>query len=122
MNASEIGKKLVGLCKEGRNMDCINTYYSPEVVSVEAASAPGKDRTTTGIEGVRGKNTWWVENHVIHGSEVHGPYPHGEDKFAVRFQYDITFKPTNQRNKMDEIGVFTVANGKITREEFFYTM
>jgi hypothetical protein len=51
---------------------------------------------------------------------VAGPYPN-EDRFAVRFTYDITNKPSGQRMTMDEIGLFTVKNGKITREEFFYT-
>ena len=32
------------------------------------------------------------------------------------------FKPSKQRMKLDEVGLFTVANGKIVREEFFYDM
>jgi len=38
----------------------------------------------------------------------------------VRFAYDVTNKPSGRRYQMDEAGVFTVENGKITREEFFY--
>ena len=49
-----------------------------------------------------------------------GPYPHG-NRFAVRFVFDITDKPSQKRMTMDEIGLFTVENDKITREEFFYT-
>jgi len=29
MNAHEIGKKLVQFCKEGKNLESINTLYSP---------------------------------------------------------------------------------------------
>jgi ketosteroid isomerase-like protein len=47
-------------------------------------------------------------------------YPHGEDRFAVRLSYDVTNKPSGRRMKMDEIALFTVADGKIVREEFFY--
>jgi hypothetical protein len=123
MTAHEIGKKLVAFCKEGKNMDSINTLYADDVVSIEAAAPPqGGDRVTNGIEGVRGKNTWWIENHEIHDSSVEGPWPHGDDKFAVRFTYDITNKPSGMRMKMDEIGVFTVKNDKIVQEEFFYSM
>jgi len=50
---------------------------------------------------------------------VFGPYPH-DDRFAVRFLLDVTNKPSGERRKVDEIGLFTVADGKITREEFFY--
>jgi hypothetical protein len=32
----------------------------------------------------------------------------------------VTNKPSNRRSTMEEIGVFTIENGKILREEFFY--
>ena len=51
--------------------------------------------------------------------EVFGPYPH-DDRFAVRFLLDVTNKQSGERRTVDEIGLFTVAGGKITREEFFY--
>ena len=38
----------------------------------------------------------------------------------VRFVMEVTFKPNGQPRAIDEVGLFTVANGKITREEFFY--
>jgi SnoaL-like protein len=122
MNAHQIGKKLVQFCKEGKNLESINTLYSPDIVSVEAGAPNGGNRVTQGIEGVRGKHDWWTANHEVHSAEAHGPYPHGDDKFAVRFVYDVTFKPEKRRFKMDEVAVFTVANGKVVREEFFYTM
>ena len=40
----------------------------------------------------------------------------------MRFLYDITNKPSGKRMTMDEIGLFTVENDKIVREEFFYSM
>jgi ketosteroid isomerase-like protein len=121
MNASEIGKKLVQFCQEGKNLDSINTLYADDVVSVEAFAPPGTtDRAAKGIEAVRKKHDWWTENHVVHSAETYGPYPHGDDRFAVRFVYDITLKPTGKRTTMDEVAVFTVANGKVVREEFFY--
>jgi len=123
MNAKEIGEKLVALCREGKNLECVNTYYADNVMSVEAAAPPaGGDRVAEGIDAIRGKNQWWVENHEVHSSSVEGPYPHGDDKFAVRFEFDITNKPSGQRMQMDEIGVYTVADGKIVREEYFYDM
>ena len=41
-------------------------------------------------------------------------------RFAVRFVYDITRKMDGKRVVLDEVAVFTVANEKIVREEFFY--
>lgn len=123
MSAKEIGQQLVAFCKEGKNLESINTLYSENIESVEAAQPQqGGERVTKGIEGVRGKNQWWNENHEIHSAAVHGPYPHGDDRFAVRFEYDITNKPSGMRMQMDEVGIFTVESGKIVKEEFFYDM
>jgi len=122
MSAKEIGTQLVNFCKEGKNLESINTLYAENVESIEAAAPPSGERIAKGIEAVRGKNQWWGENHEVHSSSVSGPYPHGEDRFAVRFEYDITNKPSGQRMKMDEVGIFTVESGKIVREEFFYDM
>jgi len=123
MNAKEIGQKLVALCKQGKNGECLDMLYGDSIESVEAAAPPsGGERVTKGIEAVRGKGQWWEENHEVHEANVEGPWPHGEDKFAVHFNFDVTNKPSGMRMKMDEIAVYTVADGKIVKEEFFYDM
>lgn len=122
MSAKEIGQQLVALCREGKNMESINTLYAEDVESVEAVAPQGMEQVARGIEAVRQKNQWWAENHEIHSGSVEGPYPHGEDRFAVRFNFDVTSKPTGQRLKLDEVGLFTVKAGKVVKEEFFYDM
>ena len=87
---------------------------------VVAYGPPGQERTSKGIEAIRAKGKWWADNNVVHKAEVSGPYPH-DNRFAVRFVFDVTNKPSGKRTTMDEVGLFTVENGKITREEFFYT-
>ena len=119
MTAHEIGKKYVALCKEGRREECLGTLFSKDAVSVEAAALPGGERTAKGLDAIRAKGKWWDENNEVHKAELSGPYPH-DDRFAVHFTFDITNKPSGQRRTMDEIGLFTVVNGQITREEFFY--
>ena len=39
---------------------------------------------------------------------------------ALIFDMDVTNKESGQRMQMREVGVYTVKNGKILREEFFY--
>ncbi len=124
MGAMEIGTKLVELCREGRNLDAIDALYADDVVSIEASAPPaGGDRKMEGIEAIRGKNEWWAENHEVHGASVAGPFPNGDDRFAVHFKYDVTSKPMGgQRFQMEEVALYTVQDGKIAREEFFYSM
>jgi ketosteroid isomerase-like protein len=120
MTTLEVGKRLVELCREGKNDVAIKELYSPDIVSVEAEAPPGMSAETRGMQGVVAKGTWWAENHTVHSAKAEGPFPHG-DRFIVRFTYDITIKRANQRVTMDEAALFTVADGKIVREEFFYT-
>jgi ketosteroid isomerase-like protein len=123
MNSQQIGKTLVDLCNQGKNMDAIDSLYSKDVVSVEATGSPEMPRESKGIDDIRAKNRWWYDNHEVHSGKAEGPYPH-EDRFAVRFLYDVTPKNGPMKGKrfqMDEVGLYTVRNGKIEREEFFYS-
>ena len=118
----EVGQQLVALCKQGKNDEAVETLYSPDIVSVEAGAPPGQNPETRGLAGVKGKSAWWNENHIIHSATTVGPFPHG-DRIAVHFTYDITAKHLgNKRMTMDEIALYTVKDGKIVREEFFYSM
>ena len=116
----EIGKKYVALVKENKHEAILEELFTKDTVSVEAGAPPGQDPASKGLEAIKAKSKWWADNHTVHKAEVSGPYPNG-DRFAVRFVYDITHKPSGKRLTMDEVGLFTVANGKITKEEFFYT-
>lgn len=119
-----VGTRLVELCREGKTMEAIDTLYSHHIVSIEAASGPNMPARMEGIEAIKGKATWWEANHEVHTAEAEGPFPHG-DRFIVRFKYDVTAKGGPMAGKrfiMDEAGLYTVKDGKITLEEFFYTM
>jgi hypothetical protein len=119
MTIKEISSRYVALCKEGKYAACLDELYSNDAVSVEAWVPPGNDPVASGLAAIRAKSEWWGNNHEVHSGEVFGPYPNG-DRFMVRFVFDVTNKPSKRRMNMDEIGLFTVENGKIVREEFFY--
>jgi ketosteroid isomerase-like protein len=119
MNTQEIADKLVALCKQGKNHEA-KVMYADDAVSVEAFAPPGMPRDSVGLTAIEAKGKWWRDNHEIHSFTVAGPWPH-EQRFIVGFQYDVTHKPSGKRMKMEEMGLYTTANGKIVREEFFYS-
>jgi hypothetical protein len=41
-------------------------------------------------------------------------------QFAVHFTFDVTPKATGHRTTLEEVGVYTVKDSKIIREQFFY--
>ncbi len=124
MDTLAVGKKLVELCQQGKNDEAIETLYSPDIVSIEAMGGPDMPARQSGLAAIKGKNEWWVANHEVHSAKVEGPWPNG-DKFITRFTYDVTAKAgpmAGKRMTMDEAALYTVKDGKITEEEFFYSM
>ena len=120
MNTMEIARKLVQLCREGKDEEA-RVLYANEAVSVEPIALPGIDREAKGLAAIQAKSESWYANHEIHSVSVTGPWPH-DNRFIVGFQIDVTNKPSGRRMYLDEVGLYTVENGKIVREEFFYQL
>ncbi len=116
MNTMDVAEQLVALCREGRNIEAVQTLYADDIVSHEVMEPM---QEVHGLESVLGKAHWWQGAHEVHSGSVDGPWPHG-DQFIVRFQFDVTVKASGQRMQMDEVGLYTVRDGKIVEERFFY--
>lgn len=121
MNSTEIGKKLVAMCREGKFEEAMKALYDKNIVSVEAMAPPGGSKEVKSLDACLGKAKHFNETTEVHSARVEGPFPNG-DRFAVFFDFDVTHKEQNQRGKMTEVAVYTVKDGKIVHEEFFYTM
>lgn len=122
MNTWETANKLVELVKQHRNLEAVQTLYADDVVNVEAMAMPGHPQQVTGKDAVLKKNQWWVDNHQIHSQTVTGPWPH-DDRFIVHYKIDVTAKAGPMQGKrfsMEEAALYTVKNGKVVKEEFFY--
>ena len=118
-----IAEELCGYCRTGDTNAGLDKLYAQDCVSIEAGAAPGMDSAETkGLDGIRGKHEWWEANFEYHGGNVDGPYMHGDNQFGVIFDMDVTEKATGERSQMREMAVYTVENGKIAKEQFYYTM
>jgi hypothetical protein len=74
MTPMEIGNGLVALCRQKKNLEAIDKFYSATVESIEAEATPQIGKIQKGIEAIKGKNRQWFENSQIHGPEVNGPF------------------------------------------------
>lgn len=117
MTIAEIAKDFTELLKQGDNEAAAEKYNADDIVSLEAMAGPMA--IANGKEALKQKGQWWQENNEVHGGSVEGPYVNG-DQFAVRFKFDITPKAAGERVTRDEVGLYTVKNGKITEERFYY--
>jgi SnoaL-like domain len=115
-----VAEELVSLCRAGRNLDAISNFYSPEIVSVESMGNDAMPSEMKGIDAILEKNKWWSENNVVNSALVEGPFIADGDKFAVHYSFDVTSKQSGKRNQMEEMALYTVKDGKVVREHFFY--
>ncbi|MCX7303912.1 MAG: nuclear transport factor 2 family protein [Hyphomicrobiales bacterium] len=117
MTIAELAKDFTELLKRGEDAAAARKYNADDVGSYEAMEGPMS--VCHGKEAVKQKGDWWRENHEVHDVSVAGPFVHG-DQFAVRFKMEVTPKATGERMTMEEVGIYTVKDGKITEERFFY--
>jgi len=115
MTTRTIATRFVELCNQGKNFDVMRTMYASGIVSIERDGAE-----TRGQGPVIGKSEVWQSNNQILVQNVRGPFFNGPDQFAVHFTFEVIRKPTGKRLTLEEVAVYSVANDKITREQFFY--
>jgi len=119
MDTATVAARHVELCSQFKNFEAMQELYADDIVSVEATPRPNGLLETAGKAAVIEKSAGWAGAHEIHGAAIEGPFLLA-DRFSVIFDFEVTPKATGKRVKLREIAVYTVAGGKITREEFYY--
>ena len=64
----EVADEIVDLCRQGKNLDAVDRFYAPNVLSTEAAEMKGMPREVRGQAGVRAKNEAWIKDTTVHSS------------------------------------------------------
>jgi len=119
MTTQEVANKLVELCRAGNYEQAVKDLYSPDIVSVEPEGRP--DRIVKGLPGVIEKGIKFESMiEKVNSSFVSDPIV-AENFFACTMKMNILMKGAPTAMDMDEVCVYTVNNGKIVKEEFFYT-
>ncbi len=116
MSTQQTAQAFTELCRAGRYEEAGEKFWSDDVVSIEPM--PGEMQRLEGRQAVKAKGEWWAANHEVHGSKVEGPFVNG-DQFTLAFDLDVTPKG-KPRVTMREHALFTVKDGKIVEERFFY--
>ena len=123
MSLQTLAKQFVELCNQGKNFDVMEQMYAPDIVSVEASG-----EEVAGKRPVIDKSRRWAAVNAINSEKVRGPFfdaatdsaDRTSGQFAVFYTFDVTPKSTGQRITLEEVGVYTVTDDQITREQFFY--
>lgn len=119
MTTQEVAEKLVTLCREGKYDVVYSELFSQEASSIEPEGTYWG--TKKGMEAIYAKGKEWnqmVEEFI--SGEVGDPIV-ADNYFAVVMKMEVKIKGAAASEKMEEICLYHVENGKIMSEQFFYT-
>lgn len=117
MDIRDVATDFTNMLKAGDHDGAAAKYNADDIVSYEPFDGPMAE--VRGPAALKAKSDWWIAAHEVHAMTVDGPAING-DQFAIGFFMDITNKETGERMQTEEIGIYTVKDGKIVVERFFY--
>ena len=114
----DVADYLVSKLRQGDFESPVKELYHQNIVSVEPKGSPLE--LCEGLEAVLEKEKGFNDMvEEFHGLEVSDPVV-ADNFFSVSLKMDITMKGA-PRGSMEEVALYQVNDGKIIREEFFFT-
>jgi hypothetical protein len=118
MTTQEVANRFHELAQTGQWDKIQDELFAENAVSTEPPHAQGL-QSVEGIAAIRQKGKQFGEMvEEMHGGYSSAPLVGGRF-FSVAMGMDVTYKGMG-RQKMDEIAVYEVKDGKIVKEQFFY--
>jgi hypothetical protein len=122
MTTQDIADKLVAMVREGKDEEVHNTLFARDAVSIEMPGGPNPEfERCEGLEEIHKKGEWWHGAMEVKSMEVSDPLV-ADNFFAVRYNMDAIHKESGQQSGGAELGVYQVEDGKIVKEQFFWSM
>lgn len=117
MTTQQIANRLVDLCRKGQYEAAQKELYADNAISIEPVASPAFDKETKGLKAIVEKGHKFegmVEK--MHEGSVSEPLVAG-NTIAFTLTMDVTMKGRS-REKMSELCVYEVKDGKIISEHF----
>ncbi len=120
MTIEQIANRLTELCRQGQYETAQKELFAQDAVSMEPETSPAPGpKKTEGLANIIAKGKQFQSMlETIHSGSVSDPVVAG-NHFSVAAILDATFKGMG-RQKMEEICLYKVKDGKIISEQFFY--
>jgi len=119
MTTQEVANRLVSLCREGKHEQVVKELYAPNIVSIEPEGAP--NRIAEGLEAIIAKGEQFDSRiEKVNSSFISDPVV-ADNFFSCSMLMNVDMKGVPVPVDMNEVCVYTVNDGKIVQEQFFYT-
>lgn len=117
MTTQQVATRLVELCRKGQVLQAGEELYANDIVSIEPEHSPMK--TATGKKDVLARGAQFASMiEERHGGSFSDPIVAG-NHFSVSMVLDATMKGQG-RQKLEEVCVYEVKDGKVVKEQFFF--
>ena len=119
MTTQEIANRLIELCSKGQYEAAQKELYADNAISIEPRASPGFEKETSGLKAIIEKGHKFSQMvDTMHGGSLSEPLVAG-NSIAFTLTMDVTMKG-QPRQKMTELCIYDVKDGKIVKEQFFY--
>ena len=116
----DVARDFTAMLRLGQFEAAGERYWADAVISVEPADLPiGIPALVFGIDAARGKARFRFGEGRIDDLGIDGPFVTG-DQFALFLDMLITNTANGAAQPFTEIAIFTVRDGRIIEERFFY--
>jgi hypothetical protein len=116
----DVAQDFTDMLRQGRFVAARERFSASDVKSIEPRDLPdGIAAEVSGIEAARAKTVRWFGSRHIHDLSIDGPFVTG-NQFALFLDMIIAGRPSEADQPFTEIAVFTVRDGQISEERYFY--
>ncbi len=120
MTTQEVADRLVSLCREGKHEQVVKELYAPNIVSIEPEGTP--NRIVEGLEAIIAKGEQFDSRiEKVNSSFISDPVV-ADNFFSCSMLMNVNMKGVPVPVDMNEVCLYTVNDGKIVQEQFFYTL
>lgn len=110
-----VANRLVAFLREAKNVEAIEQLYAANAVTQEVDPTRNRVGKAASVEAMKG----FAEIYNFHYTAIEGPLISG-GSFALRLCFEATPKQGGGSFIVDELAVYTVKDGLIAHEQFFY--
>jgi hypothetical protein len=117
---AEIASEYAALMAAGKPLAAAEKYWASDIVALEPTKSKSEGPAiATGKPAVLARLTRWLEANAMSELLIDGPFITG-DQFALFIDMEIIRRGSGKREPFSEIATYTVRDGRIVEERFFY--
>lgn len=119
-NIADIANKYAAMLAAGKALAAAQKYWADDIICF-APDEPPSDQPVlaTGKAAALARLALWLDGNATNEVLIDGPFITG-DQFALFIDMEVTCRATGARKPFCEIATYTVREGQIVEERFFY--